>query len=376
MKSQQILFFVANLTLILITSTQASQFDPHLPRGSPWFEGWYMRVVDVQQQIKAGFIFGAYPQQQQQNNASLVLVSLLVETPTDAQPQVKSWFPHINDVSITVGNQHQPVTQDPDYTTPPNFCWQAINTQLAASFCANGDRHTLNYRFVDGTYVSANFSAPTYWNTDGTGPEGWVSRLGVLGLNWFVFSLHSQVDYQIVIPSLSLSLSGQGIAHQEKNWGTSFPNAWIWGQGFNDNDSNHTQFAFAGGPTHVLGVDVTAYLVGYRSATLDWSFHPQDIGTMYNVNRQPCQGSLNLTASDATRILFIELIPANGYDSTSYSDVECPTNTGFLSDSVESFTMNAYIRASKRTLFGEQLIEEAFITNAALEFGGDYRCGY
>ena len=59
-----------------------------------------------------------------------------------------------------------------------------------------------------------------------TGPEGWVSRLPILGFEWFVYSLRSRVDFIVSLPAQKIQVAGSGWAHQEKNWGASFPDAW------------------------------------------------------------------------------------------------------------------------------------------------------
>ncbi|KAI0088781.1 hypothetical protein BDY19DRAFT_945883 [Irpex rosettiformis] len=62
-------------------------------------------------------------------------------------------------------------------------------------------------------------------------PMGFFTRISsLLPLNWHVYSLAS-------IASGTISYNGKtrrisGIAHVEKNWGTSFPSGWIWSQSF------------------------------------------------------------------------------------------------------------------------------------------------
>ena len=59
----------------------------------------------------------------------------------------------------------------------------------------------------------------------GAGPEGWLTHLNILPLHWFVYSIGSKGTYSWT--ESNNSFSGQALAHQEKNWGKSFPPGWV-----------------------------------------------------------------------------------------------------------------------------------------------------
>ena len=59
----------------------------------------------------------------------------------------------------------------------------------------------------------------------GSGPEGWLTSLPFLPLHWFVYSTGSTGTYSWT--ESNNSFSGQALAHQEKNWGDSFPPGWV-----------------------------------------------------------------------------------------------------------------------------------------------------
>lgn len=64
------------------------------------------------------------------------------------------------------------------------------------------------------------------WKDDGSGPAGWTDILP-LPLHWFVFSTGSTINKYIFVENRKYE-TGSGHLHMEKNWGQSFPSAWIW----------------------------------------------------------------------------------------------------------------------------------------------------
>jgi tocopherol cyclase len=112
----------------------------------------------------------------------------------------------------------------------------------------------------------------TAWRQDKSTPEGWMIRLP-LPLHWHVHSLCSPCNFELSIPSLGDSFppadrQGRATFHQEKNWANSFPDAHMWVQAWDAN--NNKGVCLAGGK--ILGQ--TAYMLGYRSPTLDLDFVP------------------------------------------------------------------------------------------------------
>ncbi|SMY20475.1 unnamed protein product [Zymoseptoria tritici ST99CH_1A5] len=100
-------------------------------------------------------------------------------------------------------------------------------------------------------------------------PESWLVYLP-LPLHWHVHSLASTAEFELSIPSDVLpeeDKKGTALVHDEKNWAKSFPSAHIWVQG---RSSDQTSICLAGG--QILGME--AFLLGYRSPTLNLSFIP------------------------------------------------------------------------------------------------------
>jgi tocopherol cyclase len=120
--------------------------------------------------------------------------------------------------------------------------------------------------------LEAKSDTYTAWRQDKSTPEGWMIRLP-LPLHWHVHSLCSPCHLKLDIPSLGESFphadrEGRATFHQEKNWANSFPEAHMWVQAWDAN--NNKGICLAGGK--ILGQ--TAYMLGYRSPTLDLDFVP------------------------------------------------------------------------------------------------------
>ena len=110
------------------------------------------------------------------------------------------------------------------------------------------------------------------WRSDKCTPEGWLVHLP-LPLHWHVHSLCSPCSFALSIPSLGPTLDTAGrtnraTVHQEKNWANSFPDAHMWVQAWDA--SSNRGICLAGGKIMYN----TAYLLGYRSPSLNLDFVP------------------------------------------------------------------------------------------------------
>lgn len=125
----------------------------------------------------------------------------------------------------------------------------------------------------DGSWtLEATCDSYTAWRSDKTTPEGWIINLP-LPLHWHVHSLCSPCTFTLAIPSLGDALpttdrQSRATIHQEKNWANSFPEAHMWVQAW---DAEHKRgICLAGGKIMYN----TAYMLGYRSPSLDLDFVP------------------------------------------------------------------------------------------------------
>lgn len=361
----------------LVSSSWSSQYNPHKYPGSTWFEGWYTRITLSPSSLysSVGGIVGHYPSQNFPSAAS-AYAALLLQPASSSALKEYHFYP-------TSSLQLSPsdVTQsNPDDQSAPDF---QLSTSLGNNnefkISANGNFSSMLIRTSDYRLeVSISNPLDSAWGPNGEGPEGWVSHLPVIGLSWFVYALSAPAVVSLKQESTGKVLLDKiaGLAHMEKNWGTSFPRGWIWLEGMQiSKGKSAVTLALAGGYASVAGIEVpNQFLVGYRSNGLKWNFHPQDPSVHSIEVNDACTGKLVIHSRSLGKHLKVEV-----YASVdSFSVVSGPTKNRFKSDSVESYsavvTVSAFNVNPLLPLSDGTLIEKITLIDAAVEFGGEFQC--
>ncbi|KAJ4367428.1 hypothetical protein N0V83_007010 [Neocucurbitaria cava] len=159
-------------------------------------------------------------------------------------------------------------------TTNPQTKAFELRIPGIGTMTAEGDG-TTSYDLAadDGSWtLTAQSSSYTAWRNDKSTPEGWIINLP-LPLHWHVHSLCSPSTIRLSIPSLGAALpaadrNGTATIHQEKNWANSFPDAHMWVQAWDA--AENRGICLAGGKI----LYNTAYMLGYRSPSLNLDFVP------------------------------------------------------------------------------------------------------
>jgi hypothetical protein len=197
-----------------------------------------------------------------------------------------------------------------------------------------------------------------------------VATLGLLAGHWFVYSLRSEAAWTFAVDGATLA--GRGFAHQEKNWGASFPRSYVWAHGMTGDGQR--KFALAGRHGDgILGLET--WLLGVRTPERSWDFPFGVAGGVFRSEIDGCAGKLTLVARDPLRSLWVEISAPR----ETFSLMSMPTEDGFAKVTEQSFAGRARISAYRHGplggLFSDgELVERFEIGGAALEFGGDYRC--
>ncbi|KAJ3079318.1 hypothetical protein HK102_003867 [Quaeritorhiza haematococci] len=364
---------------------EASQFDPHPPAGNPWFEGWYTRATDPRTNTTVGVIYGIYPDQTLENPSAYA--ALLLQRPGAPALEVYETFPTTSSISPSPSKSPSDVSEPEfqlnipgigSYVVSPNF--HQIDFTFPKS--ARVDNGRLNADSHGSISLRATLTKPIPWGRSGEGPAGIASRIPLLKLQWFVYSLGSETSYTIFesdkINGPRTVMQGRALAHEEKNWGSAFPSHWIWAQGTKEiGGGAKYHLAIGGGRTPVGPIVMeNAFLVGYRSPKVGtWNFAPQKL-SMFEPKSDACNGVFTLVANDMA--MGRKLVVRIRAPTSTFSNVACPTTNGFRTYAVESFVavmeISAYAIGLSQGL-GETLLESVVIEHAALEFGGGYRCG-
>lgn len=365
---------------VLCSVVTGSLYNPHLfPQSGPFFEGWYLRITDFNNDDSIGLLFGSVlPPSSAKVTGPLVLAAILYrECSQEGTCTLTSSNANFSTIQLNITVNGQPVTHNPDKESKADFKWVVNNGNEGGSFMQSGDKTDFNFRLGEWTLRGAG-GPHVPWNSDGSGPEGWLSDLP-LPIHWFVYSLRSPlISYDLQNTKTGKSIHGSnGAVHLEKNWGESFPKKWIWSEGISRGDDNVT-FAISGGLVGFSVISVDAYLIGYRnpSAGLSLDFRPDN--SVVTAKIDGCSGAVSLTVRSLSHKVEFQIF---GSPKTFSSCLFGPETKGFERACVESYDATATVVVSQMSLFGfmYKVVDKRIITNAALEFGGnnvcDYKCG-
>ncbi|XP_005107479.1 uncharacterized protein LOC101859266 [Aplysia californica] len=379
-----------------------NQMDPHVyPDQGPFFEGWYMRIIDAGNERSFGWLFGrVLPTKSASSvpcedeslkllftserckevrdnvknnfmNGSLPLVysSLLINSGPKSKLQAVTGFFEPEDYVIT--KKGKPVEENPDDATPPSF-EAKIGDNVTFVVKPSGTTFSLT---VGNIVLRGSTSSPVPWGPNGEGPEGWLEYLP-LPIHWFVYSLRSNVvHYEYINKLTGQTLSGPDhngvpvVAHMEKDWGKSFPKAWIWSEGVDP--WTNVSFAISSGIVTELGVDLKAQLSGYRNPNkgIHCSFSPAN--SVHHLTSDGCSNTATLVSESLECKVIYQLSAPLG----SFSDcLFTPQYKGFRPGCLESYRAVANITVYQRHFVEMELTDHQVVKLAALEFGEEYMC--
>lgn len=370
MKSPHIYFALCALFTGLISQValvNCNQYDPHLfPSEGPFMEGWYSRIIDFESNHSFGILFGQVLMRKQGPHFKyypLNMLSFIHSKGDESSMESFTVYPSSEDFKVTV--RGKPVTSNPDFKSPANFEWKV---KPYGYFRVTENETKFNFTNVGGVTFIGVLGPPRPWGPDGEGPEGWIDHVPFLPLHWFVYSLGSDINYNWVNDDTGELLRGKkGLAHQEKNWGKSFPPAWIWAEGVNG--PSGSSFAVSLGVLGLETFDIPAHLIGYRSSAATLNFKPTN--SVLTKHIDGCGGKMNATVTGLEHKLEFEIQAA---PSTLQTCLLGPTLDGFAPVCVESYTAIATFHVYKLTFGGYELVETRTFNMAALEFGGLYLC--
>lgn len=220
------------------------------------------------------------------------------------------------------------------------------------------------------------------------GPEGWLSRTGLLPCHYFVHSFGSPASYQLRRWGETSPPLARALVHMERNYGEAFPTGYTWAQATAPNGS---AFLVATGGLFVIGpVTSLTYIIGFRapgrydacsaggivtSSNFAWDFRTTDLDRI-RARRSPCAGelALNATSRDGRRrLLLFFSAPPNSFGEA----MPIPTQNGFSSipGCRESYAASVSIKAEVRS-HGRRWEQVLDISTSlvALEFGGSWQC--
>lgn len=416
---------VVPILFALFSTVADAQFAPSRstrPRhsSSTWFEGWFTRITAESGADVVGLIVGAFYDLSDSRDSRSAGLRLPVNDSLDVLPRHRMLYDPFDLSRITTGHQTSSfpveippaissgdmpiVASDLQYsrrnhgyvailkrirTTGELEVHECFTTQFRVHSARNRPKcqnkgedfaafewqadgiGSANEREIDITisgtaslYAIVSDREPWSFHSS-RGPEGVLEHLRILRSHWSVYSTASRTMFRYVSPTEKLE--GRGLAHQESNWGESFPQAYVWAQG--STSDGRAQVILGGGIQSVGGANIEGWLLGIRTPSLRWDFKSYWPNTHFQTQIDASNGSLRMVSRSTCRKVEIE-IKAN---RETFSRLATPTRQGFDYRTVQSNSADVTIRAYRIGICGKAtLLESLQIPNAALEFGGGY----
>lgn len=255
---------------------------------------------------------------------------------------------------------------------PKGFEWEAPNV---GRIVAKPHATFMNVTLDGYTFTSKMFKEVSWDASDsGKGPEGWARKLPLLPTNWYIYSLGSEASYELINEEEGLYIKGYGLAHQEKNWGETFPAGHVWLQAFSPD--NRFQLVCSGAYFRLGDNLKTPYIfvMGYRSPQLRIDMRTNDPGVIFkDIMILPSKGKISVTAVGPSHTIKINCAAP----PESFSDpLLCPIGKLSWEPACrESYFAHLEVEVFEHVVWGvvgnQTVVERQAFDFAALEFGED-----
>ncbi|KAI5067405.1 hypothetical protein GOP47_0017933 [Adiantum capillus-veneris] len=365
------------------TSDENAQhpWDPHKPaftpllpklvRPYPSFEGWFLRLVDFANGFSAGVIMATnYATAESQ---ATLLFSVPAGVGQGFQPE-RTYSVYARSKESKFIRLPEPNSEESSNGAhePKGFEWESPNLGRIVA-----RPHEM---FMDVTVEGYKFKSHMFnevpWDSQDSekGPEGWARRISILPTHWYVYSLGSQATFELSNAEKGLKIEGKGLAHQEKNWGETFPAGHVWMQAFSHD--NKSQVVLSGAYFKIGGDTKTPYIfaMGYRSPDLNLDMRTNDPGVVFkDFEILPLEAKFAVNAIGPSHTLQIKC----SAPPTSFSDpLLCPIGKLAWEPACrESYCAKLEADVFEHVAWGvigdSKLVRREVFNHAGLEFGED-----
>jgi hypothetical protein len=328
------------LNFIKTTMNPAGFHGPrenHSPR-LPFFEGWYFKLVDAQETVRLAVIPGVYYARDPKEDHAFIQVldGTSGQSSYHSYPMEQFWAATTG-FDIRIGSNH---------------------------FNASG--MTLDIAEPDRTLqgeIRFRAPAPISWPVTVLSPGimGWYAWVPFMECYHGVVSFDHGLEGVLKLGSQRCDFtSGRG--YIEKDWGRSFPSAWIWTQ---TNHFQHTGTCLTASIAIIpwLGNAFPGFIIGLWHN--DRLFH---FSTYSGANTQVLEIGADRVRWEVTnRSHTLELIAYRAHGGL----LKAPTPSGMDRRIAETLDARVAVRLSQRRAQGSHILFEEEGRNAGLEAAGD-----
>jgi hypothetical protein len=370
------------------------------PRGlaQPFFDGWFIRLTDVEQRLSCALIVGSLRHVgavafSQHYIALSYCAASMARLDASAPDQLQSVHIFASPSSVQImldGKEMKGYKHETDWRAPAAgrcrlFEWKS---REYGHLIVDNERVSINFTLPGTTgetvTLSANMSDGEAWGKQREreeGPEGWLGGAFVsflLPCRYFVQSLRSQSTYCLRrslhggsatpstrehdsldslqarrTPAASTPLNctpgqapahevwrqgdvvveGRALGHVETNYGSSFPNGWIYIQGVG---SGGVSVLVTGGEFGIGPVAPLTYIVAVRGPGLHLDFRTTDMSVV-QVSFSCQQRIVRLVARGVSSYGRVDLLVRDGVQKHDRQPVWVPTRQGFSCQVLEFF---------------------------------------
>lgn len=315
-------------------------FNPamHHPPGKrrPFFEGWYYKLINPGEDRRYAVIPGIfYGESEDQDHAFVQVMDGRSKRVVINKYPVEEFIPSEKNFSLQLGPNH---------------------------FQAEGLKLDLNGENVK-IQGELEFNNTKPWPVTLTSPGimGWYAYIPMMQCNHGVISLDHEIVGSLTVDHETIEFCG-GRGYIEKDWGESFPDAWIWTQSnhFNQISTSLTasiaiipwlNSAFPGFIIGFLHDNRLHRFTTYNGAKVE-SLHPGDKHIDWVVRNRSHRLSLRIERSQSL-------------------DLYAPTRTDMSGRVAESIDATINVQLTSIENSHEQLVFEGTGRNAGLEVAGD-----
>jgi hypothetical protein len=336
-------FFQGNASMLNFIKTTMNPAGFHGPRGNhpprlPFFEGWYFKLVDGQEAARLAVIPGVY---------------------YGRDPKEDHAFIQVLDGTSGQSTYH---------TYPIEEFW-AANTGFDIRIGPN--RFNLSGMTIDISEPDRTLQgeilfrdpAPISWPVTPLSPGimGWYAWVPFMECYHGVVSFNHGLDGALRVGSQRYNFTG-GRGYIEKDWGRSFPSAWIWTQ------TNHFQQT---GTCLTASIAIIPWLGNAFPGFIIGLWHNDRLfrfSTYTGAHTRVLEiGADRVSWEVANRSHTLEMIAYRAQGGL----LKAPTPSGMDRRIAETLDARVAVRLSQRSVRGSHILFEEEGRNAGLEAAGD-----